>query len=165
MRYAVLVDAGYFYAALATRISGSSYRGAVRVNEERIITRLREADWNEVVALTPQVQVHVTPARHYSGRTFTRDQSLWVGFALVSPERRFFFSASSRRKTHGQRIDAMPGVSCRKPLAFKHVAKVTAAVGADNLNPATVCVGHAPHCPGQFRIKARPAAARFKFVF
>ena len=42
MRYAVLVDAGYFYAALATRISGSSYRGAVRVNEERIITRLLE---------------------------------------------------------------------------------------------------------------------------
>uniref|UniRef100_UPI00211AD834 MBL fold metallo-hydrolase n=2 Tax=Pseudomonas TaxID=286 RepID=UPI00211AD834 len=56
---------------------------------------VREADWNEVVALSPQVQVHVTPARHYSGRTFTRDQSLWVGFALVSPERRLFVSGDS----------------------------------------------------------------------
>lgn len=42
MRYAVLVDAGYFYAALATRISGSSYRAAVKVNEERIIARILE---------------------------------------------------------------------------------------------------------------------------
>ena len=42
MRYAVLVDAGYFYAALATRISGSSYRGAVKVNEEQFISRLLE---------------------------------------------------------------------------------------------------------------------------
>lgn len=47
------------------------------------VSRVREADWNEVVALTPQVQVHVTPARHYSGRTFTRDQSLWVGLSLI----------------------------------------------------------------------------------
>lgn len=42
MRYAVLVDAGYFYAALATRISGSSYRGAVKVDEEKLIGRLLE---------------------------------------------------------------------------------------------------------------------------
>jgi L-ascorbate metabolism protein UlaG (beta-lactamase superfamily) len=67
-----------------------------------------EADWNEVVALTPQVQVHVAPARHYSGRTFTRDQSLWVGFALVSPERRLFVSGDSGYGPHfaeiGQRL-------------------------------------------------------------
>jgi len=69
---------------------------------------VREADWNEVVALSPQVQVHVTPARHYSGRTFTRDQSLWVGFALVSPERRLFVSGDSGYGPHfaeiGQRL-------------------------------------------------------------
>lgn len=72
------------------------------------MSRVREADWNEVVTLTPQVQVHVTPARHYSGRTFTRDQSLWVGFALVSPERRLFVSGDSGYGPHfseiGQRL-------------------------------------------------------------
>ncbi|MCZ8403818.1 MBL fold metallo-hydrolase [Achromobacter xylosoxidans] len=72
------------------------------------MNRVREADWNEVFALTPQVRVHVTPARHYSGRTFTRDQSLWVGFALVSPERRYFFSGDSGYGPHfaeiGQRL-------------------------------------------------------------
>lgn len=61
---------------------------------------VREADWNEAITLTPQLQVHVTPARHYSGRTFTRDQSLWVGFALVSPERRVFFSGDSGYGPH-----------------------------------------------------------------
>ncbi|WP_223529274.1 MBL fold metallo-hydrolase [Pseudomonas sp. A-RE-23] len=69
---------------------------------------VREADWNEVIALTPNVRVHVTTARHYSGRTFTRDQSLWVGFALVSPEQRLFFSGDSGYGPHfaeiGQRL-------------------------------------------------------------
>ena len=72
------------------------------------MSRVREADWNDVVALTPQVQVHVTTARHYSGRTFNRDQSLWVGFALVSPERRLFVSGDSGYGPHfaeiGQRL-------------------------------------------------------------
>ncbi|WP_049620632.1 MBL fold metallo-hydrolase [Frateuria defendens] len=67
-----------------------------------------EADWNEAVALSPQLQIHVTPARHFSGRAFTRNQSLWVGFALVSPERRLFFSGDSGYGPHfaeiGQRL-------------------------------------------------------------
>ena len=61
---------------------------------------VREADWNEVVALTPQLQIHLTPARHFSGRTFSRNQSLWVGFALVSPERRLFFSGDTGYAPH-----------------------------------------------------------------
>ncbi|WP_372380923.1 MBL fold metallo-hydrolase [Xanthomonas sp. NCPPB 1754] len=72
------------------------------------MSRVREADWNEVVALTPQLQIHVTPARHFSGRTLTRDQSLWVGFALVSPEHRLFLSGDSGYGPHfaqiGQRL-------------------------------------------------------------
>ncbi|WP_416465519.1 MBL fold metallo-hydrolase [Pseudomonas sp. LFS044] len=69
---------------------------------------VREADWNEVVALTPQVQIHITPARHFSGRTLTRDQSLWAGYALVTPKHRFFFSGDSGYGPHfseiGQRL-------------------------------------------------------------
>lgn len=37
MRYAILVDAGYFYAALATRMTGSSNRAAVTVHEEQLV--------------------------------------------------------------------------------------------------------------------------------
>ena len=66
--------------------------------------RVREADWNDVIALDSRVQVHVTPARHFSGRTLTRNRSLWVGFALVSTERRLFFSGDSGHGPHFAQI-------------------------------------------------------------
>ncbi|WP_275407626.1 MBL fold metallo-hydrolase [Variovorax sp. WS11] len=52
---------------------------------------MHEANWYETVRHTPQLQIVVTPARHFSGRTFTRDKSLWEGFALATPERRISF--------------------------------------------------------------------------
>ncbi|WP_219910085.1 MBL fold metallo-hydrolase [Variovorax sp. WS11] len=52
---------------------------------------VHEANWYETVRHTPQLQIVVTPARHFSGRTFTRDKSLWEGFALATPERRISF--------------------------------------------------------------------------
>ena len=61
---------------------------------------VREADWNETVEQSPRLQIHITPARHFSGRTFKRNQALWVGFALVSPERRLFFSGDSGYAPH-----------------------------------------------------------------
>ncbi|MGE4338127.1 MAG: MBL fold metallo-hydrolase [Pigmentiphaga sp.] len=61
---------------------------------------VHEADWNESIKLSPRLQIYVTPARHFSGRTLKRDQSLWVGFALVSPERRLFFSGDTGYGPH-----------------------------------------------------------------
>lgn len=49
-----------------------------------------EADWNENVDVSPTLQIDVTPARHFSGRTFNRDKSLWVSFVVTSSSRRFF---------------------------------------------------------------------------
>ncbi len=65
---------------------------------------VHEADWNEMLQLTPGLNILVTPARHFSGRTFTRDQSLWVGFALFSPQRHIFFSGDSGYAPHFARI-------------------------------------------------------------
>lgn len=61
---------------------------------------VHEADWYATVHPVPELQIHVTPARHFSGRSFTRDKSLWVGFALVSPQRRIFFSGDSGYAPH-----------------------------------------------------------------
>ncbi|ROR17910.1 L-ascorbate metabolism protein UlaG (beta-lactamase superfamily) [Comamonas sp. BIGb0124] len=122
--------------------------------------RVREADWNEVVALTPQVQVHVTPARHYSGRTFTRDQSLWVGFALVSPERRLFVSGDSGYGPHfaqiGQRLGPFDWVALDAGQydprwANVHMNPEQAAQAADDLRIHALMQAHvgrftiAPH--------------------
>ena len=124
------------------------------------MSRVREADWNEVVALSPQVQVHVTPARHYSGRTFTRDQSLWVGFALVSPERRLFVSGDSGYGPHfaqiGQRLGPFDWVALDAGQydprwANAHMNPEQAAQAADDLRTHVLMQAHvgrftiAPH--------------------
>jgi L-ascorbate metabolism protein UlaG (beta-lactamase superfamily) len=57
--------------------------------------RIREGDWFDVFRIDPEVAVHVLPARHYSGRTLTRNQALWVGFALEANGRRLFFGGDS----------------------------------------------------------------------
>lgn len=61
---------------------------------------IREADWGDVLSLGPDLRVHVTTARHYSGRSLTRNKSLWAGFLLESPDRRLFFSGDSGYGPH-----------------------------------------------------------------
>ena len=46
------------------------------------------------------MSIHVLPARHFSGRLLTRNQSLWASFALVSPQHRLFFSGDSGYGRH-----------------------------------------------------------------
>lgn len=70
---------------------------------------LYEADWYETIQQTLDLQIHVTPARHFSGRTFIRDESLWVGFALTSPQRRIFFSGDSGYAPHFAEIGRRHG--------------------------------------------------------
>lgn len=70
---------------------------------------VHEADWYETIQRVPKLQIHVTPARHFSGRTLTRDKSLWVGFALVSPQRRIFFSGDSGYAPHFAEIGRRHG--------------------------------------------------------
>ncbi|UZD65695.1 MBL fold metallo-hydrolase [Marinobacter sp. AN1] len=54
-----------------------------------------QADWNDSFEVAPGLQIIVTPARHYSGRLFSKNQALWVGFALIAPQHRLFFSGDS----------------------------------------------------------------------
>ncbi|GAA0749302.1 MBL fold metallo-hydrolase [Ideonella azotifigens] len=124
------------------------------------LATVREADWNEVIALTPQVQIHIAPARHFSGRTLTRDQSLWVGFALVSPERRLFFSGDSGYGPHfaqiGQQLGPFDWVALDAGQydprwASVHMNPEQAAQAAEDLRTRVLMPGHvgrfsiAPH--------------------
>ncbi|OHC12118.1 MAG: MBL fold metallo-hydrolase [Pseudomonadales bacterium GWC1_66_9] len=130
---------------------------------------VREADWNEVVALTPQLQIHVTPARHYSGRTFTRDQSLWVGFALVSAERRLFFSGDSGYAPHfaeiGQRLGPFDWVALDAGQydprwANVHMNPEQAAQAAEDLRAKVLTPAHA----GRFSISPHDWDDPFKRI-
>lgn len=62
--------------------------------------RIHELDWNDSIGLQGNTRIYATPARHFSGRTLTRDKSLWVGYALISPQKRIFFSGDSGYGPH-----------------------------------------------------------------
>ncbi|MGB8193673.1 MAG: MBL fold metallo-hydrolase, partial [Chitinophagaceae bacterium] len=59
-----------------------------------------EKDWNETVALEDGFTVHTVPARHFSGRGFKRNQSLWMSFALQTPTLKIFIGGDSGYDDH-----------------------------------------------------------------
>lgn len=60
---------------------------------------IHEADWNESLAFDT-LTIHVTPARHFSGRLLTRNKTLWAGFALETPEHKLFISGDGGYGQH-----------------------------------------------------------------
>lgn len=61
--------------------------------------KIREPDWYDAVPLD-ELTIHVTPARHFSCRSLTRNRSLWASLALIAPARRLFFSGDSGYGPH-----------------------------------------------------------------
>jgi L-ascorbate metabolism protein UlaG (beta-lactamase superfamily) len=62
--------------------------------------KVRELDWFDRVDLDGALTIHAVPARHYSGRWFQRNQSLWAGFVLESVRRRLLFSGDTGAGPH-----------------------------------------------------------------
>lgn len=62
--------------------------------------RLREADWNTTLQLGNGLAIHAVPARHYSGRGFSKNKSLWAGFVLETSERRIYLSGDTGYGPH-----------------------------------------------------------------
>ena len=71
--------------------------------------KIREGDWYTALEVEPGLTIHVLPARHYSGRSFTRNKTLWAGYALETATRRLFFSGDTGYGPHieeiGRRFD------------------------------------------------------------
>lgn len=59
-----------------------------------------ELDWQEEVELGEGLKVHCVPARHFSGRNFKRNATLWSSFALLTPTLRIFIGGDSGYDTH-----------------------------------------------------------------
>ncbi|MBT8228416.1 MAG: Zn-dependent hydrolase [Dactylosporangium sp.] len=56
--------------------------------------RIIELDWHEHVDLAG-LTVTATPARHFSGRGFVRDRTLWASWVVAGPTRRVFYSGDT----------------------------------------------------------------------
>ncbi|MDR0351706.1 MAG: MBL fold metallo-hydrolase [Puniceicoccales bacterium] len=70
--------------------------------DEKIIT---EMDWNEWIIMDGNVHVHCLPARHFSGRGFLKNKSLWASFFIKTPSNfKIFFSGDGGYGDHFAKI-------------------------------------------------------------
>lgn len=54
------------------------------------INLIKEMDWNESVTLDNGFVANALPARHFSGRGFKRNKTLWVSYLLQTPSMKIF---------------------------------------------------------------------------
>lgn len=73
-------------------------------------SQIIEKDWNEKVIIADNFKLHTTTARHFSGRGFTRNNTLWLSFVLETPNFKLYVGGDSGYDTHfaelGERFGA-----------------------------------------------------------
>jgi L-ascorbate metabolism protein UlaG (beta-lactamase superfamily) len=62
-----------------------------------------EMDWDEEVQFEKFI-INTTTARHFSGRTFKRNTSLWLSFILTAPDKKIFIGGDSGYDVHFKNI-------------------------------------------------------------
>lgn len=72
--------------------------------------KIQELDWWESAETISGIRITATPGRHFSGRKFTRNQTLWSSFVLEAGDKRLFLGGDSGYDTHfkeiGERFEA-----------------------------------------------------------
>jgi L-ascorbate metabolism protein UlaG (beta-lactamase superfamily) len=71
--------------------------------------RIAEKDWYQETTLDAGFQLSILPARHFSGRGFKRNRSLWVSFVLQTPTLRIYLGGDSGYDTHFAEIGKSHG--------------------------------------------------------
>ena len=66
--------------------------------------KIIEGDWYSSFKFSDDIKVHLTPARHFSGRGFNRNKTLWTSFALITPNFKLFLGGDSGYDTHFKEI-------------------------------------------------------------
>lgn len=67
-------------------------------------SKIIEKDWYDSVELENQMKITFTPARHFSGRTFKRNTSLWTSYILENPDFKMFIGGDSGYDFHFKEI-------------------------------------------------------------
>lgn len=63
-------------------------------------TMVFEKDWHESIVFDSTFTVHVTPARHFSGRGFSRNNTLWCSYVLQCDSLKIYIGGDSGYDTH-----------------------------------------------------------------
>lgn len=59
-----------------------------------------EKDWYEHISLPDDLALHTFPTRHFSGRSFSRNNTLWLSFVLQTPHFRLYLGGDSGYDSH-----------------------------------------------------------------
>jgi L-ascorbate metabolism protein UlaG (beta-lactamase superfamily) len=59
-----------------------------------------EGDWYEEITLPDGFTAHPIPGRHFSGRSFIRNQNMWAGFVLKTPSFNILLGGDTGFDTH-----------------------------------------------------------------
>ncbi len=62
--------------------------------------QITELDWYDDIELDEHIKLIATPGRHFSGRTFKRNTSLWLSFVLLTPKHKLFLGGDSGYGPH-----------------------------------------------------------------
>ncbi|MAZ26533.1 MAG: MBL fold metallo-hydrolase [Cytophagaceae bacterium] len=70
---------------------------------------IHEKDWDEQMDLKQGLKIYTHPARHFSGRTFKRNNTLWLSYLLQTPNKKIFLGGDSGYDTHFKKIGEQHG--------------------------------------------------------
>ncbi|MEQ9310164.1 MAG: MBL fold metallo-hydrolase [Balneolaceae bacterium] len=56
---------------------------------------IKEQDWNQTFEVDSGFAIHTLPARHFSGRGFTRKNTLWASYLIESPSMKIYVGGDS----------------------------------------------------------------------
>jgi L-ascorbate metabolism protein UlaG (beta-lactamase superfamily) len=62
--------------------------------------KIIEKDWNEKAELDPGFTAYVESARHFSGRRFSRNNTLWASYVLQTPTMKMYIGGDSGYDKH-----------------------------------------------------------------
>ena len=66
--------------------------------------KIIELDWGENFDLGNGFKVYAETARHFSGRTFKRNQAIWASFVFETPKRKIYIGGDSGFDDHFEKI-------------------------------------------------------------
>lgn len=66
--------------------------------------RICEEDWNGKIVTGPDLEIHILPSQHFSGRFLTRNPTLWCGMAFVTPRRKVYYTGDGGYGEHFKEI-------------------------------------------------------------
>jgi L-ascorbate metabolism protein UlaG (beta-lactamase superfamily) len=72
-------------------------------------SKIIEKDWNESLVLNDSLTLYTATARHFSGRSFTRNNTLWLSFILQTPNLKLYLGGDSGYDTHFAELGEMFG--------------------------------------------------------